>query len=282
MQTSSKTIVITGASSGIGLACCQSALTSGHKVIATARKPADLAKLQQLGAHPVELELNNENSVEQAAKRIIELSQGHIDVLFNNAGYGLQVAMEDTEWQALQQQMTSNVIGPIILSNHLLPHIPKGGKLIFNGSILGLITIPFRGPYCMSKYALEAATDAYRLELASMGVDVHIIEPGPIDASFRKNALKAINACLNNKKTRIDYSEHIDRLSHNGLSKGTLPATAVADIFDGIINGKNTKPRYLVTSTAKVAAILKRVMGSQFHLIARNNPCIKLNNDKTH
>ncbi len=276
-STSKKTIVITGCSSGIGLSCCQSALAAGHKVIATARREQDLKRLSELGAEPVALELSDEQSVKQAAEKILSLSGGHIDVLFNNAGYGLQVAMEDNQWQHLQHQMNTNVIGPVILTNQLLNAMPKGSQLIFNSSILGLITIPFRGPYCMSKYALEAAADAYRLELASKGVHVHIIEPGPIEAEFRANALEKIKLCLQGKHTRLDYSEHCQRLAADGPSKGSLPAKACADVFMAIIEGRKTKSRYLVTRTAKMAALFKRILGSHFDLVAKNNPTVILN-----
>ncbi len=264
-----KTVLITGASSGIGKACVEASLAQGHRVIATARKQEDLEKLSVIGAEVVPLELSDPQSVEAAAKAILSLSGGHIDAVFNNAGYGLQVAMEDCTWDSLQKQHTINVVGPIMLTNQLLPALHRGSKLIFNGSVLGVFTVPFRGPYCMSKYALEAAADAYRLELENLGIDVHLIQPGPIEASFRHNALAALRATLGNKKTRLDYSNHINRLSRQENTKGTLPASSVAEIYLGIVNNTHRKPRYLVTQTAKTAAVLKRVLGNGFHYIAR-------------
>lgn len=264
-----KTVVITGASSGIGLACVEASLKQGHQVIATARKESDLNKLEQLGAHPVALELLDPHSVKTAGETILQLADHNIHTLFNNAGFGLQVAMEDTTWQALEEQHRANVIGPIQLTNQLLPAIPSGGKLIFNGSVLGVITVSFRGPYCMSKYALEAATDAYRLELESLGINVHLIQPGPIEASFRRNALAAVKKTLNGKNTRLDYQNHLTRLASETNTKGTLPASSVADIYLGIVEGTHHRTRYLVTNTAKLSAGLKRLLGDRFHRIAR-------------
>ncbi|PCJ41337.1 MAG: short-chain dehydrogenase [Moraxellaceae bacterium] len=266
-----KTVVITGASSGIGLACVQASLQKGYSVIATARKTEDLAKLADMGAKTVTMELLDENSVTAAATKILELSNGKIDALFNNAGYGQQTALEDSTWQSLTDQHTANVIGPIQLTNQLLPALGKGSKLIFNGSILGLITAAFRGPYSMSKYALEAAVDAYKLELESKGVDVHLIQPGPIDAKFRANALVNLKKTLDGKKTRLDYSNHLARLENSQNTKGTLPASSVADIYIGIITGTHTKTRYLVTNIAKIAALLKRLLGDGFHRFARSS-----------
>ena len=201
-----KTVVITGASSGIGLASVEAALEKGHRVIATARKAEDLKQLEQMGAAAVTMELADKASVSEAALKILQLSENRIDALFNNAGYGLQVAMEDATWECLEEQHRINVVGPIELSNQLLQAIPRGGKLIFNGSVLGVITVAFRGPYCMSKYALEAAVDAYRIELESAGIDVHLIQPGPIQARFRANALRAVKQNLQGKQTRLDLS----------------------------------------------------------------------------
>lgn len=270
-----KTVVITGASSGIGYACVEASLNKGYRVIATARKQADLVQLESLGAIPVQLELLNQESVTAAAERILEISNQKLDALFNNAGYGLQVAMEDTTWESLEEQHRANVIGPIQLTNQLLPALQKGSKLIFNGSVLGVITVPFRGPYCMSKYALEAAVDAYKLELESLGIDVHLIQPGPIEAKFRTNALTKLKQTLNNKTPRLDYSKHIARLESTENTKGTLPASSVADIFIGIVEGSHRKTRYLVTGTAKTAAALKRLLGDGFYRVARNAEPVK-------
>lgn len=272
-----KTVVITGASSGIGLASVEACLKKGYSVIATARTKQDLIMLSDMGAHAVQLELNDEQSVKQAATQIIEISNGHIDALFNNAGYGLQAAMEDTTWQSLVDQHQINVIGPIQFTNQLLPILSPGSKLLFNGSILGVITTAFRGPYCMSKHALEAAVDAYRLELEPSDISVHLIQPGPIEAKFRPNALAALRQTLSGKKTRLDYSNHIARLENPDNSKGTLPASSVANIFIGIVEGTHTNTRYLVTNTAKVAALLKRLLGNGFHKIARKSEAVKLN-----
>ena len=264
-----KTVVITGASSGIGYACVEASIKQGYRVIATARQDKDLDELKRMGATAVRLELNDKESTKKAAQDILALSDHKIDCLFNNAGYGLQVAMEDTTWESLEAQHRANVIGPIQLTNQLLPAMPAGSKLVFNGSVLGVITVSFRGPYCMSKYALEAAVDAYRLELESLGIRVHLIQPGPIEAKFRSNALAAVKKTLGDKTTRLDYSKHLERLSSKTSTKGTLPASSVAEIFLGIVEGSHTRTRYLVTNTAKLSASIKRLLGDGFHRIAR-------------
>ncbi|MFD2228979.1 SDR family NAD(P)-dependent oxidoreductase [Alkalimarinus sediminis] len=271
-----KTVVITGASTGIGYACVEASLKAGHRVIATARKDDDLKMLADMGADAIHLELLSEESVNSAADKILALTDHHIDALFNNAGYGFQVAMEDSTWRGLNDQHTANVIGPIMFTNRLLDALKPNSRLIFNGSILGVITVAFRGPYCMSKHALEAAVDAYRLELEPRGINVHLIQPGPIEANFRNNTLTALKQTLGSKKTHLDYSNHLARLESRLNTKGTLPASSVADIYLGIVNGSHNKPRYLVTQTAKSAALFKRLLGSAFHRIAKKaEPVIK-------
>lgn len=264
-----KTVVITGASTGIGYACVEASLKAGYHVIATARQQQDLEKLRALGATAIALELDSQASVTQASADILEASDNHIDALFNNAGYGLQIALEDTTWESLEKQHRINVIGPIQLTNLLLPALKPKSKLIFNSSILGVITIPFRGPYCMSKHALESAADAYRLELEPLNINVHVIQPGPIEANFRANADAEAERVLQDKTLRLNYQNHFERLKSKTNTKGTQPASKVADIFCGIVEGKLTKPRYLVTPTAKNAAFMKRLLGHNFHGLAK-------------
>ena len=128
----------------------------------------------------------------------------------------------------------------------------------------------------MSKHALEAVVDTYRIELESRGIGVHLIQPGPIEASFRSNALSALKNTLGQKKTYLDYSGHVSRLESATNTKGTLPASSVAEIYLGIVMGSHTNTRYLVTKTAKSAAALKRILGSAFHGIAKKSePAIK-------
>lgn len=276
MQTK-PVIVITGASSGIGHAAVQACIKADYRVIATARKHADLDRLQALGVEAVQLELESERSVAEAAESIRLLADGTIHGLFNNAGYGLQVAMEDASWEALNRQLSANVLGPVIITNSLLSCMQPGSRLVFNSSVLGLFVVPFRGPYCMSKHALEAAGDAYRLELASRGISVHIIEPGPIEAQFRANALNAMDDCLQGKSTRLDYRRHGQRLQAATGGPGTLPAAAVADVLVDILQGRKTRARYRVTRIAKVAALAKRLLGGGFdHLARRNEPVVEV------
>ena len=121
----------------------------------------------------------------------------------------------------------------------------------------------------MSKFAIEAASDAYRLELESRGIAVHVIQPGPIEARFRANAYSALQDCLEDKETRLDYTKHVQRLQADSATEGSEPAEVVAALFLDIVQGRKTRPRYLVTKVARFGARAKRLLGSSFDRFAR-------------
>ncbi len=183
--------------------------------------------------------------------------------------------MEDANWESLSHQFNSNVIGPVMLTNLLLDCLQPGSRLVFNSSVLGVLVVPLRGPYCMSKYAIEAASDAYRLELESRGIAVHVIQPGPIEARFRANAYNALQDCLQDKVTRLDYSNHVQRLQADSATEGTEPAEVVAALFLDIVQGRKTRSRYLVTKMARFGARAKRLLGSGFDHFARRAEPLK-------
>lgn len=261
-------VVITGASTGIGEATMRRCLARGHRVIATARNEQDLERIKCAGAEAYFLELTSEASVTQCANQIRSATNDRIDVLFNNAGYGLQIAMEDAGYQDLQAQLLANVVGPSVFTSLLLPALGNGSRVIFNSSILGKAVLPFRGPYCASKYAIEAIADSYRLELRNKGVFVHLVEPGPIAANFRKNAFQLLSTILHNRETRLDYARHIDRLRAASPSRHTMSCDNAACAILDIIEGRNAAPRTLITRTAKVTAALKWILGSWFDYVA--------------
>ena len=180
-----KTILITGCSSGIGAALAQEFHKRGHRVYATARRVETLQPLQSQGMHTLALDVNDRASIALALVAV-EQEVGHIDILVNNAGYGQFGAIMDAEPDDLRQQFETNVIAPVTLARAALPLLRKRGTgLIANmGSISGVVTTPFAGIYCASKAALHAVSDAMRLELAALGVQVVTIQPGGIASNF--------------------------------------------------------------------------------------------------
>lgn len=164
-------------------------------------------------------------------------------------------------------------MGPSAFTNLLVQRLSVGGLLIFNSSILGRLVLPFRGPYACSKYAIEAAADAYRLELRSRRIRVHVIEPGPVVASFRRSALKALQDCLGRESPRLDYSRHRARLDAAQPSAGAVPAESVAGVVLDLMDGRKRSARILLGRAARVSAALKWLLGSRFdHIALRTEP----------
>lgn len=183
-----KTILITGCSSGIGKALAVEAKQQGYRVFATARKASDLAELQQLGLEVIALELTDPTSVRHAVSQLQQRA-GQLDILINNAGYGAMGPVLDAGATGLRQQFEVNVFAVMDLIQACLPLLLKSKGLIVNiGSVSGVLTTPFAGVYCASKAALHSLSDALRMELAPFGVRVLTVQPGAIDTGFAQRA----------------------------------------------------------------------------------------------
>jgi NAD(P)-dependent dehydrogenase (short-subunit alcohol dehydrogenase family) len=178
-----RTVLITGCSSGIGLASARELKRRSWRVFATARKPEDIARLEEEeGVESFYLDYAEPNSIAEVAERVLEAAHGRLDALFNNGAYGQPGAVEDLTREVLRAQFEANVFGWHDLTRRIIPAMREqgAGRIVFCSSVLGLISAPYRGAYCASKFAVEALADALRLELAGTGLQVVLIEPGPI------------------------------------------------------------------------------------------------------
>jgi NAD(P)-dependent dehydrogenase (short-subunit alcohol dehydrogenase family) len=186
-------VLVTGCSSGIGQAAAIGLAARGFRVFATARAPAAVATLAGLGLESLELDVSDSGSIDHAVRAVLDRTGGRLYGLFNNAGYGQPGAVEDLTREALREQFETNLFGAHELTCRVLPAMrARGeGRIIQNSSLLGYVALRYRGAYVASKHALEGLTDALRLELADSGVEVSLIEPGPIASRFRENALAA-------------------------------------------------------------------------------------------
>jgi short-subunit dehydrogenase len=183
-------VLITGCSSGIGYCVAHGLHNRGYNVIASARKSEDVEKLCQEGLQCIQLDLDSSGSIEKAVTETLRLGNGEIYALFNNASYGQPGAVEDLNRDVLRQQFETNFFGTAELTNKILPIMRKQGfgRIIQNSSVLGLITLCYRGAYNASKFALEGLTDTLRQELADTDIHVSLIEPGPVKSRFRAKA----------------------------------------------------------------------------------------------
>ncbi|HEY8036036.1 MAG TPA: SDR family oxidoreductase [Methylobacter sp.] len=264
-MNSSKTILISGCSTGIGYTTAVELKKRGHTVIATARKPEDVFRLQQEGFTAIQLDLADSNSIQQAVNSAIKLTDGKIDALFNNGAFGQPGAVEDLTRDVLRFQFETNLFGTHELTNLIIPLMRKQGhgRIIYNSSILGLVAMTYRGAYNASKFALESLADTLRLELHGTNIHISLIEPGPILSDFRKNsfALYKKNIDPTHSYHKETYKVMEARLQKEGAAAPfTLPAQAVTEKVIHALEARQPKMRYYVTFPTYLFAFLKRIL----------------------
>lgn len=260
-----RTILMTGCSSGIGRHCAQALHQKGYRVFACARKEADVTSLKAEGLAAYQMDMNDSTSIKLALEQILSETEGQLFALFNNAGFGQPGAVEDLSRDALRQQFETNVFGLLELTNTVLPFMRRQGygRIIQNSSLLGIVSLPFRGAYNASKHALEALSDTLRLELNPTAIHVSLIEPGPIQSHFRTNAFQYFLKNIEQNKSPFQnlYAALTKRLSNQQQDPPfTLAPDAVEKALLAILHAKHPKARYYVTFPAHLFAILKRFL----------------------
>lgn len=260
-----RSILITGCSSGIGLDAARTLRERGWRVIATARKPEDLARLKNfLNVEVLPLELADSQSIATCAIRALELTRGKIDALFNNAAFGQPGAVEDLTPKLLREQLEVNVIGTHDLTRRLIPAMRKngGGRIVNCSSVLGMIVAPYRGAYCASKFALEALTTSLRLELEGSGIQVSLIEPGPIRTRFVEHSVNRLLATvdIDNSPHRDIYRTRLEAMKAGGQQTFKLEPEAVTKRLIHALESSRPRRHYYVTTPTYLAAAMRRLL----------------------
>lgn len=254
--------LVTGCSSGIGRAIAEGAAAAGHYVFATARRPEQLADLAKPGSiETLPLDVTSPESAARAIAGVVARA-GRLDVLVNNAGYGQMGTVEDISIEKWKAEFDVNVFGLIRVTQLALPHLRRSRGYIVNiGSIAGRISYPFGGAYCASKYAVEALTDALRLEVETFGVRVVLIEPGPITTKFKDRVETEIAPLLENSAS--PYHETYSRAYtafRKETSRGALPPQAVARTVLKAVGRKRPATRYVLSAPARIVALARRFL----------------------
>ncbi len=264
---SQKSILITGCSSGIGYDAAHTLQKRGWRVFATCRSEVDCERLRGEGLESFRLDYQDEASIQTAIDETLSRTGGTLDALFNNGAYAIPGAVEDLSRDALRDIFETNVFGQIDLSNRLLPvmRAQGHGRIIHNSSVLGFISTPFRGSYCATKFALEALTDAQRMEHKDTQIKFILIEPGPIPTDFRINAAKQFEKWIDWKNAhRKDYYEgEVRKRLYDTSGKkdfSELPVSAVTDKLIHALESTRPHPRYYVTLATHFSNILRRVL----------------------
>ncbi|MDX7991207.1 SDR family oxidoreductase [Xenorhabdus littoralis] len=243
-----KAVLITGCSSGIGLAAAKALHQRGYRILAACRKPADLLHMRELGFEPIQLDLDDKANVERAAKTVIELTEGCLFGLFNNGGFAIYGSLESISREQMEKQFSTNFFGTHQLTCLLLPAIRAygAGRIVQTSSVMGLLSTPRRGAYAASKYALEAWSDALRGELANTGIKVSLIEPGPINTRFTENV---------NQTQQDQPVENSSIVRHFTL----MPEDVVSKLIHAL-ESPNPKLRYSVTLLTHAVKVMRRIL----------------------
>jgi NAD(P)-dependent dehydrogenase (short-subunit alcohol dehydrogenase family) len=263
-----RSILITGCSSGIGYDAAATLKAAGWRVFATCRAEADVARLSSEGFESLRLDYEDAASVAAAVEEILSRTGGTLDALFNNGAYAIPAPLEDISREAMHTIFEANLIGWHDLTNRIIPAMRAQGhgRIINCSSVLGLVGMKWRGAYVATKFALEGMTDVLRMEMAETGIKVSLLDPGPIATDFRKNAVKQFEKWVDwEHSARADEyrASLLDKLHKGGSSGPQWPASAVTKKLITALEASNPKPRYYVTTPTYLMGIAKRILSSR-------------------
>jgi len=259
-------VLVTGCSSGIGRSTAMEASRRGHFVFASARRIEDLTSIEGLErARPLGLDVADPEGCRRAVASVLA-EKGRIDALVNNAGYAQYGAIEDVPLADWRRQYEVNVFGAVSLVQAALPAMRQArhGAIVNVSSVAGKISIPFAAPYCSSKHALEAISDALRVEVAPFGIRVVVVEPGPIATRFDDRAREELSPFLSRSGPYSGFYPNAQRAMDTDFQMGRLPAEAVAKVIVNAIESERPRTRYRITSMSKIVLPLRRAMPDRF------------------
>ncbi len=270
------TILVTGASSGIGAFCARALKKDGWRVFATARKAEDIAALQADGIEAFHLDYTEPDSIAALVDSILALTGGTLDALFNNGAYAQAGAVEDLPTEALRAQFEANVFGWHDLTRRIVPVMRRqgSGRIVHCSSILGLLPARFRGAYAASKHALEGLMLCLRQELEGTSISVSLIEPGPVESRIATNGLPWFLRYVDIEASphRQAYQAQLARMQAGG-SKGRfkLGPAAVYTVLAHALASPRPRTHYPVTVPAKLGILLKRLLPQRlFYRVIEN------------
>lgn len=260
-----KSVLVTGASTGIGQACALHLDRLGHRVYAGVRKEADAQGLRERGSDrivPVFLDVTDQAKVGAVANQIAG-DAGGLDGLVNNAGIARGGPLEYLPLAEWREQLDVNVVGQVAVTKAMLPLIRSaGGRIVFIGSIGGKVATMMLGPYCASKFALEAIGESLRHELHPWGISVSVVEPGAVKTAIWDKGRQDVDRLERElpAEARTQYADHIaairkgiDMQDRQGVSPGKVARAVEHALFS-----QRPKTRYLVGTDAKVQSALVR------------------------
>ena len=261
-----KVILITGASSGIGKDTAINLIKHGHVVYGAARRLEMMQDIIQAGGHAIKMDIMKEKNIDDVVNQIIK-EQSRVDVLINNAGYGLWGAVETISIDEAKRQFDVNIFGLAYLTKKIIPIMrkQKSGKIINMSSMGGKVYTPFGAWYHATKYALEGWSDCLRIELKSFGIDVILIEPGVIKTEFQDVMMdstveRSIGTPYEKKLKALEKATQ--EMYARGI--GSPPST-ITKLIIKAINSPNPKRRYVGGLFAKPMLFIKKWFGDKMY-----------------
>ena len=261
-----KSILITGCSSGIGYDAAHGLAARGWRVFATCRKQVDCVRLRAEGLESFVLDYADEASVSAALAQVLAATGGTLDALFNNGAFALPGAAEDLPRAGLREVFETNVFGWHDLTQQVIPvmRAQGAGRIVNCSSVLGLVCAPWRSAYNASKFAIEGLSDTLRLEMRGTGIEIVLIEPGPVTSKIRQNATIAFEKWIdweNSARADAYRTTLLKRLYDKpGKDRFELPASAVTRKLVHALESPRPRARYFVTTPTYIMAALKRLL----------------------
>ncbi|MET9963501.1 SDR family NAD(P)-dependent oxidoreductase [Streptomyces sp. NPDC006326] len=275
-MTSPKSVLITGCSSGMGRSTALALHRLGHRVYATARRPEALAALAAEGITTLALDVTDEASM-AAAVRHVEEAHGSVDVLVNNAAYGLHVPVEAATAREIRDQFETNVFGLVRMTQLVLPGMRRAGRgrIVNISSMGGRFSPPGGAFYHASKHAVEAISDSLRLEVAPFGIEVTVVQPGPTITEFGSTAVSTMGAEADPAdpygRFRAELADMYARRTFRRRN-GAVPAGAATKVIVRAATVRRPRARYAIGVMARATMLARRVLpDSAFDAVMRLN-----------
>jgi len=264
-----KSILITGCSSGIGADAAHTLHASGWRVFAACRQQADCDRLIAEGISSPRIDYCDADSIRAGLAEVLEVTGGTLDALFNNGAHQLNGAVEDLPVEGLRAIFEANFFGWHDLTRQVLPvmRAQGSGRIVQCSSTLGFTYMDWRGAYAATKHALEGITDVLRLEMRGTGIDVVLIEPGPITTDLRKKGIAYFERYIDwqaSPRREAYESRLIPRMYRaKGPDPFELPPSTVTKKLIHALESRRPHPRYYVTTPTYVAGFLHRILGTR-------------------
>jgi NAD(P)-dependent dehydrogenase (short-subunit alcohol dehydrogenase family) len=260
-----KSVLITGCSSGIGYDAALGLRARDWRVFASCRKAEDCARLREEGFESPLIDYQHSETITAGLAEVLAATGGTLDAVFNNGAFACPGAVEDLPTDALRAIFEANVFGWHELARQAIPvmRAQGHGRIVQNSSVLGLVALKWRGAYVATKFAVEGLSDALRLEMHGTGVEVILIEPGPVTSDIRKNSIPHFERWIDPEASprAAEYAALRHRLYEaSGPDPFELPASAVTKKLIHALEARKPRARYYVTTPTYIMGTLRRLL----------------------